>query len=414
MKLRKQWMALSVATLAITGLAACGEGNTSSGNKNEILLWSSATGPDGEKIKKNIDEYNRTNPDFPVKFVSMAADTFTSRLTTAGKSGRGVPDIALVASEAFPTYKNQDMLETWNEMIADTELKKENYVEIAWEVGKLEEDQYGIPATMGSWIMYYNKDLVEKYHPQTLDDEIITYQEIEEAGQKAKEDGIYSYGYTWGMQNYSNLYQQMGGEWLDSGNNIDINNEHSYRTVEEFKKLHDNKLMVPEGEDANKLFLNQRLLFLPEGTWMLGQMEKISDFQWGATFTPQWDAENLVQGTGVDQFAMFKTREERSDDKKAGMVEFLTWLQSNQLEWIKSGANPTSLAMLENESYTDMPQSFLLATEKGQEALSVNDQDGLSYVFAEYDNRSWDMITGKADIKETFEEIQKVVDEKMK
>lgn len=367
-----------------------------------------------EKIKKNIDEYNQTNPDFPVKFVSMAADTFTSRLTTAGKSGRGVPDIALVASEALPTYKNQDMLETWNEMIADTELKKENYVEIAWEVGKLEENQYCIPATMGSWIMYYNKDLVEKYHPQALDDEIITYQEIEEAGQKAKEDGIYSYGYTWGMQNYSNLYQQMGGEWLDSGNNIDINNEHSYRTVEEFKKLHDNMLMVPEGEDANKLFLNQRLLFLPEGTWMLGQMEKISDFQWGTTFTPQWDAENLVQGTGVDQFAMFKTREERSDDKKAGMVEFFTWLQSNQLEWIKSGANPTSLAMLENESYTDMPQSFLLATEKGQEALSVNDQDGLSYVFAEYDNRSWDMITGKADIKETFEEIQKVVDEKIK
>lgn len=33
MKLRKQWMALSVATLAITGLAACGEGNISSGNK---------------------------------------------------------------------------------------------------------------------------------------------------------------------------------------------------------------------------------------------------------------------------------------------------------------------------------------------------------------------------------------------
>ncbi len=65
--------------------------------------------------------------------------------------------------------------------------------------------------------MYYNKDLVEKYHPQALDDEIITYQEIEEAGQKAKEDGIYSYEYTWGMQNYSNLYQQMGGEWLDGG-----------------------------------------------------------------------------------------------------------------------------------------------------------------------------------------------------
>ena len=54
------------------------------------------------------------------------------------------------------------------------------------------------------------------------------------------------------------------------------------------------------------------------------------------------------------------------------MVDFLTWLQANQLEWVKSGANPTSLAMLDNEEYVKMPQSFLLKTEKGQAAISVN------------------------------------------
>ncbi len=150
MKLRKQWMALSVATLAITGLAACGEGNTSSGNKNEILFmvfcYGTRWGEDKKRISTNII---KQTPISPVKFVSMAADTFTSRLTTAGKSGRGVPDIALVASEALPTYKNQDMLETWNEMIADTELKRENYVEIAWEVGKLEEGSIWYPSNDG-------------------------------------------------------------------------------------------------------------------------------------------------------------------------------------------------------------------------------------------------------------------------
>jgi multiple sugar transport system substrate-binding protein len=55
-----------------------------------------------------------------------------------------------------------------------------------------------------------------------------------------------------------------------------------------------------------------------------------------------------------------------------------------------------------------------LKTEKGQAAISVNAVDGLSYIFGEYDNRSWDMITGKADIQTTFGEIQKVVEEKMK
>ena len=206
----------------------------------------------------------------------------------------------------------------------------------------------------------------------------------------------------------------MCGQWQDQDGKINIDNEYSYNTVQEFKNLYDAGYMVPDGEDANKLFANQQLIFLPEGTWMLSNMEEISDFEWGETFTPQWDAENIVQGSGVDQFAMFKTKEERSDEKKEGMVDFLTWLQANQLEWVKSGANPTSLAMLDNEEYVKMPQSFLLKTEKGQAAISVNAVDGLSYIFDEYDNRSWDMITGKADIKDTFGEIQKVVEEKMK
>ena len=70
--------------------------------------------------------------------------------------------------------------------------------------------------------------------------------------------------------------------------------------------------------------------------------------------------------------------------------------------------------MLENEEYLAMPQSFLLTTEEGRSAININATEGLSYVFNEYDTRAWDMITGKADIAATFEEIQKIVNEKMK
>ena len=147
---------------------------------------------------------------------------------------------------------------------------------------------------------------------------------------------------------------------------------------------------------------------------MLGNMEKITDFTWKETFTPQWDANAVVQCSGVDQFAIFKSSEERSEEKMQGMVDFLVWLQSNQLEWVKSGANPSALAMLENEEYLALPQSFLLTTEEGRAAININSAEGLSYVFSEYDLRAWDMITGKADITATFDEIQKIVNEKMK
>ena len=279
-----------------------GSGSKAADESKEILLWSSATGPDGERIQKTIDNYNETNPEYTVKFVSMQADTFNTKLSTAGRSGEGVPDLALVASESLPTYNTQQMLVAWDDFIQGTELKKENYVESAWNVGNLDGAQYGIPATMGSWVMFYNEDLMNKYAPNAMDDGYVTYEEIEAAGEAAKADGIYSYANTWSMQNYSNLYLQMGGEWL----------------------------------------------------------------------------------------------------------------QGNQLEWVKSGANPSALAMLENEEYLAMPQSFLLTTEEGRDAININAAEGLTYVFGEYDARAWDMITGKADIEDTFEEIQKIVNEKMK
>lgn len=414
MKFKKLVIGLGLLVVCGSVLVACGSSKKESKASNEILLWSATTGPDGEKIKKTIDDYNKTDPAAKVKIVSMSGDTFTSKLTTVGKSGKGVPDLALIASEALPSYNNQGMLDSWDDLIEGTDLNSSKYVEAAWNTGTLDGTQYGIPATMGSWVMYYNEDLVNKYVPGALDDGVITYAEIEEAGKNAKADGIYSYGYTWGMQNYSNLYQQMGGDWVNDAGEVNINNDFSYDTVSEFKKLYDEGYMVPDGEDANKLFMNQQLIFLPEGTWMLANMTEIKDFAWGETFTPQWDAENLLQGTGVDQFAMFKSKDERSEDKKKSMVDFLVWLQGNQLEWVKSGANPTSLAMLDNEEYLEMPQSFLLKTEKGQQAVSVNAVDGLSYIFEEYDKRSWDMITGKAEIEPTFAEIQQIVDEKMK
>lgn len=182
MKLKKMLTITMAAVMCAGAIAGCGtkDGKTKDGSDagkgggSEILLWSSATGPDGERIQKTINAYNETSPAYKVKFVSMQADTFNTKLSTAGRSGKGVPDLALVASEALPTYNTQGMLESWDEAIADTELKKENYVESAWEIGSLDGKQYGIPATMGSWVMFYNKDLMEKYAPDALDDGYVT------------------------------------------------------------------------------------------------------------------------------------------------------------------------------------------------------------------------------------------------
>ncbi|OCA87649.1 ABC transporter substrate-binding protein [Bacillus sp. FJAT-27225] len=415
--MKKSKLLLSLTVAASLILAACSGGGSESSSgdakneKKEIVLWSGTTGPDGDLIKKDIDRYNATNPDYKVKIVAMEGVVLGNKLATVTRSGKGVPDIALIASEAVSTYHSQGMLEPWDEYIEGTEVKGENYLEEAWKVGTQEGKQFGVPATMGSWVMYYNKDLVDKYVPGAADDNIITYEEIEKAGEAAKADGIYAYGFTWGMQNFNNLYLQMGGKFSD-GEKPTIDNDTAVKTIEQFKKLHDLGYMNKKGEDMNKLFNNGKVIFLPEGTWMLSQMEKITSFKWAQTFTPQWDANNIIQGSGADQFAMFVSKE-RSEEKIKSIVKFLEWLQGNTTEWIKSGANPTALGMLDNQEYTDMPQSFLLKTDEARQAVTIITDPGSSYVFGEIDTGIWDMIQGKADIKEQLKKIQQTVNDKM-
>ena len=180
--------------------------------------------------------------------------------------------------------------------------------------------------------MYYNKDLVDKYIPGALDDGIVTYEEINQAGEKAKADGVYSFGYTWGMQNYSNLYQQMGGQWQDQDGKINIDNEYSYTRYRNSKILYDAGYMVPDGGRCQiKLFCESTVDLLAGRNVDVEQYGRKSVTLSGEKpLHRNGDAENIVQGSGVDQFAMFKTKEERSDEKKEGMVDFLTWLQANQ------------------------------------------------------------------------------------
>lgn len=53
MKVSKSIVLVGTSLLCTVLLAACG-GSGSSSNNSEILLWSSTTGPDGEKIKKRL------------------------------------------------------------------------------------------------------------------------------------------------------------------------------------------------------------------------------------------------------------------------------------------------------------------------------------------------------------------------
>ncbi|AUT05195.1 hypothetical protein SPSF3K_00454 [Streptococcus parauberis] len=415
---KKTLLMTSVALCSTLLLVACGNKSSDAkdskaADKDTITIWAAFSGPDLKNYQDTISKYNETKPEYKVKIIPMKADTLKQKLTTAGKSGTGLPDVAELASEQLPYYKDLGLLESWDSMIKDSEVKAENYVPATWEIGTLNGKQYGIPDKMDTWVMYYNKDLVKKYAPKALDDNVVTYDEVKEAGAAAKGDGIYATSNDWASQNFMNIYLQKGGKWRD-GDKFNVNNKIAKDAWEEWKNLYSKGYVVPNGQDAVKAFMNGKVIFNPEGTWMLSQYQGIKDFEWGETLTLQADANNLVNCSGAGQFAIFKTKDERAKDKEKGMVGFFTWLQSNQEKIVQSGANPTSLAMLKKEEYTKLPQAFLVKDEKAQKAIQINTDPGMSPFMTAFDPKGMDMLTGKASIADTFNEIQQTVESQIK
>ncbi len=412
---KKSLLMTSVALCSTLVLAACGNKasdskQNASTEKDTITIWAAFSGPDLKNYQDTISKYNETKPDYKVKIVPMKADTLKQKLTTAGKSGTGLPDVAELASEQLPYYKDLGLLDSWDKMIDGSKVKADNYVPAAWEIGTLDGKQYGIPDKMDTWVMYYNKDLVQKYAPKALDDNIVTYDEVKEAGAAAKGDGIYATSNDWSSQNFMNIYLQKGGQWRDGSDKFNVNNKQAKDAWGIWKDLYDKGYVVPNGEDAVKAFMNGKVIFNPEGTWMLSQYQGIKDFEWGETLTLQADANNLVNCSGAGQFAIFKSKDKRSESKEKGMVDFFTWLQGNQEKIVQSGANPTSLAMLENEEYTKLPQAFLVKDEKAQKAIQINTDSGISPFMTAFDPKGMDMLSGKASIEDTFDEIQQTVE----
>lgn len=420
----KKFASMALMTGACVALlAGCGGGSSSGdkdsgssakGGKNEIVFWNPFTGPDGSNIKAMVDEYNKTDPEFKVKNVSMKEGDMYTKIPTVVNSGKNIPDLNIVHAERIKQYKDNDMLETYDDALADyAEINADNYVPEAWNIGDLDDSRYSIPLDIHTSGTYYNKELVEKYAPTALDDNIITYDEIKEAGENAKKDDVAALGVTWMKPILLSLYQQNGGELSSDGVEPTVDNDAMTDAISLWKDLYDSDITTKDGEDPYQLFVAGKVMFYPEGIWMRNDVNE-AQFDWGLTNAPQLsdDLSQAVNWSSSHQFVMFKNPD-RSDEKTKGIMDFLEWVRTNSLEWAKAGQNPATLDLLDNDEYLEMPQSMFINDPKEQETLSIFDYKYNGYVAEYMDAHALDVVFGKAEATDFAPSMQKEVADKV-
>ncbi|OAS82176.1 MULTISPECIES: extracellular solute-binding protein [Metabacillus] len=394
-------------------LSGCSSSSSSGSSKNEILYWNPFTGPDGENMKKIVDEYNKTNPEFKIKNVSITADDMYTKIPTVVNSGKGIPDLTIVHAERIKQFVENDLLTTFDEKLADyPEIKAENYVPAGWNIGDIDGSRYSVPLDVHSFVMYYNKDLLEKYAPNALDDNVITFDEIREAGEISRKDGITGIGLTWTRPIFLSIYNQLGGDITSDGETPTLDTPEAKEALELLKGLVDDKISNKDGEDPGQLFKSNKAIFYPEGIWMQNSLNEAEKLNWGITSFAQVSPDKIVNWTSSHQFVMFKD-ENRSEEKTKGMMDFLDYIRENSLPWAQAGQNPAALATLDNPEFKELPQSFLVQDPKLQESLKIFDYKYNGFVAEEVDKLVGDAMFGKLEIDKGLANAQKAVEDKI-
>lgn len=406
MKKRALVFSLFVASLFLI-LAGCGAKKES----KTIVFWNPLTGDDGAYMNTMVADYNKTNPEYPVKAV-VTSDMYT-KIYSVISANKDIPDLAIIHADRVPGFVKSDMLEPVTTLMKEEpELKADNYIPQAWDAGTVDGTQYTIPLDIHANTMYYNIDLLKKYDAMSfLDDNVVTFDEMMSLQGKLK-DGDYVVNnslLSWVI--LSNLVN-FGGDIQDKDGNPTINTPEMKEAFEAIKKLADDKLMTPNGEDGYLMFQSGKVLFSTDGTWTSTAHDQVEGLNYGVTniYSPSPD---IFTNRGSSHMFSLLKNSERTDAKEKGIAKFLEYIRTNSLEWAKAGQIVASKDIYESAEFKDYPQSFFTSNQKEIDSLHVFTYEYYPYVQSAIDTYCFDIVYGNISIDDGLDTMQRLVSDQV-
>lgn len=395
-------MMLGVAGVSLGILAGCGD-------SNEITMWTPLTGEDGQIMDQMVEEYNETDPEFPVNHV-VTPDLYT-QIYTVMNTGEGTPDLSIIHADRVEGFVNFDMLKPFDDLMnTHTSLNADNYIEQAWDAGTIEDSQYAIPLDIHSNVLYYNEDLLAQYGVEHfLDDDVLTFDEIMSL-EGELEEGHYAINNA--LISWVLLAQvvNLGGDISDEDGNPTIDTPEMHEAMQALVDVQEAGLMTPNGEDGFAMFQGGTVLFSSDGTWSSLAHDMVEDLNYGVTNIYAFDNETWHNRGSSHLFAML-TSEERTEEKEEGIADFLEWVQEESVTWAEAGQIVASREVYESPEFENYQQSFFTQTEEQLDSLLIFDYEYYGYVEEAINLVINDMLYGNITIEDGLAAAQQEVED---
>ena len=376
----------------------------------QIDYWSVFTGGDGATMQQMVDAFNASQDEVFVNHTPMVADDLYQKIPLAVQTGTEVPDVCIVHIERIPNFVANDMLYSYDpDILAEAGISADDYIESAFVASNLDGEQYGIPLDVHSYVTYYNKDLFDKYDLNSfLDDGVLTFDEIRELGDKAREQGfegdVFDLG--WMRSQLLGYYAQKNPALTlsEDGTNPSINNDAMKAVFEQMKGLFEDGYTTKKEDDYSSKFYGGELLVWQEGIWMKAAAVD-AGVNFGMIPSVCFDPAVVKNWTSSHNFVQFAD-EERTEEEDLAVAKFVHYMGEQQSEtWAKqAGQCPSYKAVWDGLDLDELPQGFL-AKPENVDTLAIYSYQYWGLFDTAFSRIGWDFTDGTISIDDALAQV---------
>lgn len=428
--MKKKTAAMVLAALMAFSMTACGNGSTqkeddstaadntaaddtASGDETVELHWLNKCESDSEaQIWQQVaDLVHEKYPNITVTIENTNWTSYWTKLPVELASGNA-PDLIYMHFSRASDYTDS-MLPISDYIEKDEDINIDDFYSGILDSFIFDDQVYALPYDFGPYIMYYNKDLFDKYGVE-YPDENTTWEEFKDKCKQLTQDGNYGTVFASSLDYYDPQVLSLGGEIINEKGEFDITGDKTTAALQSLADLINVDKVAPKIADtANTVwnweqFEGGNIGMMIDGPWGATNVTNYCDFNVGYSIIPK--AEKQV--TTINGSALAVTSESKHPKEAYQALEVLTSPEAQKLLAENGRALPSRDSV--RESYYESTSEL----EGLEDAIKKSIEIGMPYyVTKKYSevstvfNSGMDTVwAGEVSAKDAAKDIQAQVD----
>jgi len=377
---------------------------TSWGSRSEVAI-----------IKPLIDEFEQQNPDIKIKFIHTPKSYFQKLHLLAASNL--TPDVVFINNINGPLYAQNDIfMDLSGFMEKDETLSEEMFFPEALQTFKHDKKLYAVPRDVSNLVIYYNKDIFDKYNvpypskdwnfeeftktAQKLTKDINKDKKIDIFGISFREKPLFWLPYLW---------SNGGGLISPELKDIILDKPESIEAIQFYSDLRNAYHIAPTKSESGsatmaQLFMQRKLAMHLSGRWFVPIYRNDIEFNWDITKFPRGKAGSIV---GCDSSGWAISKKTKYPEQAWRFVSFLASKSSIE-NFTKSGLiTPARKDVANSEIFLDKslpPEHSKIFIEVIKDSIPTPVTENYQEITDILDNSLESVWNGKVDAREAVDE----------